>query len=355
MQREIFSQITEPRVHHLYVIPDNFLSSLILKEKKKKKNGKLSRDFQRHIQRKDRINYNKSKINDYFLLENKYFHLGQYFSIRFQFNDVDDLLQRWYRKREKKNLKFTHIRHACSRVSHIVQYSYELVHGNKIICTFLPDKWNKSVMRAVCIRKRVDGEGRGSHTREQRRERILALVTFSVFSRKVAFTSCRSKDRTAQVAVRTSRKRVRTTSFRRRSRVDSSESIHPIVRPNNGHTPVTRGFPLLAVVQPFWRLLTVSRIILVTALNGFEFSISFLTSWATDAFAVLWSFAKKRRFDRIFIGRNLSNRAKIVCWRKHNSSKKKSKIRARRKIIAFDRDRLSGFINSKRSIFHRNS
>lgn len=79
MQREIFSQITEPRVHHLYVIPDNFLSSLILKEKKKK-NGKLSRDFQRHIQRKDRINYNKSKIND-FLLESKYFHLEQYFSI----------------------------------------------------------------------------------------------------------------------------------------------------------------------------------------------------------------------------------------------------------------------------------
>lgn len=114
--------------------------------------------------------------------------------------------------------------------------------------------------------------------RKQRRERILALVTFSVFSRKVAFTTCRSKDRTAQVAVRTSRKRVRTTSFRRRSRVDSSESIHPIVRPNNGHTPVTRGFPLLAVVQPFRRLLTVSRIILVTALNGFEFSISFLTS-----------------------------------------------------------------------------
>lgn len=37
MQREIFSQITEPRVHHLYVIPDNFLSSLILKEKKKKR------------------------------------------------------------------------------------------------------------------------------------------------------------------------------------------------------------------------------------------------------------------------------------------------------------------------------
>lgn len=241
----------------------------------------------------------------------------------FQFNDVDDLLQRWYRKREKKNLKFTHIRHACSRVPHIVQYSYELVHGNKIICTFLPDKWNKSVMRAVCIRKRVDGEERGSHTRKQRRERILALVTFSVFSRKVAFTTCRSKDRTAQVAVRTSRKRVRTTSFRRRSRVDSSESIHPIVRPNNGHTPVTRGFPLLAVVQPFWRLLTVSRIILVTALNGFEFSISFLTSWATDAFAILWSFAKKRRFDRIFIGRNLSNRAKIVCFGGSIAARKK--------------------------------
>lgn len=160
-------------------------------------------------------------------------------------------------------------------------------------------------------------------TRKQRRERILAVVTFSVFSRKVAFTTCRSKDRTAQVAVRTSRKRVRTTSFRRRSRVDSSESIHPIVRPNNGHTPVTRGFPLLAVVQPFWRLLTVSRIILVTALNGFEFSISFLTSWATDAFAILWSFAKKRRFDRIFIGRNLSNRAKIVCFGGSVAARKK--------------------------------
>lgn len=160
-------------------------------------------------------------------------------------------------------------------------------------------------------------------TRKQRRERILALVTFSVFSRKVAFTTCRSKDRTAQVAVRTSRKRVRMTSFRRRSRVDSSESIHPIVRPNNGHTPVTRGFPLLAVVQPFWRLLTVSRIILVTALNGFEFSISFLTSWATDAFAILWSFAKKRRFDRIYWAKFIESCENRVFWRKHCSSKKK--------------------------------
>lgn len=43
---------------------------------------------------------------------------------------------------------------------------------------------------------------------------------------------------------------VRTTSFRCRSRVDSSESIHPIVRPNNGHTRQ------LHADFRFWRLAT---------------------------------------------------------------------------------------------------
>lgn len=57
-------------------------------------------------------------------------------------------------------------------------------------------------MRAVCIRKKdggghtlVNGEG----------ERILALVILSMFPRKVAFTTCRSKDRTAQVAANLSK------------------------------------------------------------------------------------------------------------------------------------------------------
>lgn len=146
--------------------------------------------------------------------------------------------------------------------------------GTKSSVHFYPrNKWNESasVMRAVCIRKRR--VGRGSRARDKGKG-FSRLRYFLSLPRKVAFTTtCRSKDRTstggccantlqscvaANLRTVLSRSRcrvirVRTTSFRRRSRVDSSESIHPIVRPNNGRTPVTRGFPLLAgvVVQRF--------------------------------------------------------------------------------------------------------
>lgn len=132
--------------------------------------------------------------------------------------------------------------------------------GTRSSVHFYPrNKWNESasVMRAVCIRKRRDG--RGSRARDKGKG-FSRLRYFLSLPRKVAFiTTCRSKDRTstggccantlqscvaANLRTVLSRSRcrvirVRTTSFRRRSRVDSSESIHPIVRPNNGRTRIS--------------------------------------------------------------------------------------------------------------------
>lgn len=151
-------------------------------------------------------------------------------------------------------------------------------------------------MRAVCIRKKdggghtlVNGEGK----------RILALVILSMFPRKVAFTTCRSKDRTAQVAANLSKACVPNVvsrlvvglyTFERlrfdvdRASIRANRFTRLCARIMGTHASYTR-ISAFGDWRRVWSLLIVSRIILIPLNERIRswIGVLFLTSWATNA------------------------------------------------------------------------